>query len=1385
MPINDNESSATTPDPCECETRHPLERDGTGQSQRLLPALDPAYVKPDERRIEDMLLFARKFAQKLRFFNNDNEPDGDWLTFIENDVTMLVAEISKLNLYEERKKLQARIETMEQDLAKDEDAEIEEGLPQVIIEHIAALIKKLNSWYIRSDKDLRLYHDINLTFTSVFVPNIRRIAGVIKAALAKWSDPGESPITYNFSDFEDLLNDEWIEYLKRPEIFGDDGSGNIDWENDTTVPPLNAVFEVDGNEKQLYRSASRYLHGLYEQQANALQTFAVKKEQYLTETLEKYPYHKAHIGLYLAFLRVFTYAQQHLNGLTARHLDYYYESVLGLKRKAAEPDKVHVIFVLAKNVTEFLVAEGTGLNASKDKKGMQVVFDTCDDLLVNTSKATTFKNLLVESDLTGASQDTDFYSIYASPVANSSDGIGGELDTDVPQWEAFGESQYGMISKNRTMPDARVGFALASPQLFAAEGERTLTLVLPVESNINGLEGMLEAYKPKDAEPEDWSETKKVLIADAFTPRLTGKKGWFSPAADIEVSFEKSDNPFVTEETWGVRPGRGETIYDKSLGEANVNYGVLDNYYDFSNAGLISGNKPFNKPRILAEESAETVVSSGSSKSYYALRFVIRLNATEQAIVAYNPEKHKGTYTTTNPILVIELPDYSITPADPEEEDDDKLNAALELEARHRRNIYRLLKKVQISKGKIMMNVRGVKNVIVQNDAATLKPDSPFSPFGISPSVNSSFYIGSDEVFSKKLNKLDIYAAWHEKPDDFDAYYAVYKTIYNIDHTDDLPATLSYTANAEIRYDRQWKKLKITPDGTNSVDLFGNLETGDTTDTDRYNHSKISFTGGASTEPIKDNETRFFGRDTTLSGQALTAFTNDVQRGFIRLVLQSPDFFHKAYPAVLARVAFETAKAPGATRNGAIADQTVNPPYTPIIRSITVDYESDQSFEAGVDQLFHLYPFGEAEVIPEKTGSYLLPQFRYYDQTVDTATGKTSTKLNETEQQALLFIGLENAKPGTSISMLVQMVENSGSPDVSPPDVNWSYLRNNTWIKLNQQQLISDTTNGFLTSGIVELALPNDATDTNTILDSGKYWLAASVAEGYDALSSVLGIYTQAVCAVFEDNGNDPSRLSAPLESAQIAKLLNSLPQVKKVTQPYASFGGRMAEQSPEYYRRVSERLRHKGRSMAIWDYEHLVLEYFPSIYKVKCISHTSNVCDSELIPGSVCVTVISNLRNQNQVDTLKPTTSIAVLEEIKTFLQKRTSRFVNLEVINPKFEEVKVAFDVVFYDEYAADNGYYTNLLEEEIKRYLSPWAFDDGAEIVFGGTIHGSSIINFIEERSYVSYIRNFVMQVLDENGNPLADTNGTDIDDVKASTAKSVLVSSDAHSINWIQI
>jgi hypothetical protein len=281
-------------------------------------------------------------------------------------------------------------------------------------------------------------------------------------------------------------------------------------------------------------------------------------------------------------------------------------------------------------------------------------------------------------------------------------------------------------------------------------------------------------------------------------------------------------------------------------------------------------------------------------------------------------------------------------------------------------------------------------------------------------------------------------------------------------------------------------------------------------------------------------------------------------------------------------------------------------------------------------------------------------------------------------------------------------------------------------------------------------------------------------------------VAAQAMEAVFADRGNSASFSAAPLPAGTITKLAQPDSAVKSLAQPFPSFGGRGAEQSQAFFTRISERLRHKNRAIDLWDYERLILEAFPQIYKVKCLNHTcyepgqatvegcdgtTDACSGgiyrELAPGHVTIVTIPSLQKQNLRDPLKPFTSLGLLEEIKAFLEERRSCFAQLHVKNPQFEEVRVRFSLRLHDGF--DETFYPNLLKQAITRFLSPLAFAGGGMPSFGGTIYKSVLINFVEEQPYVDYVTDFQL-FHDVCGKP-----GTlDLDQAAGSRAVSILVS-----------
>jgi hypothetical protein len=66
-----------------------------------------------------------------------------------------------------------------------------------------------------------------------------------------------------------------------------------------------------------------------------------------------------HLALFLSFLKLLRIPQGRLNNLTGRHLDFYYKEVLNLSKQKAIPDRVHLIFKLAKNASQEIVLKGS------------------------------------------------------------------------------------------------------------------------------------------------------------------------------------------------------------------------------------------------------------------------------------------------------------------------------------------------------------------------------------------------------------------------------------------------------------------------------------------------------------------------------------------------------------------------------------------------------------------------------------------------------------------------------------------------------------------------------------------------------------------------------------------------------------------------------------------------------------------------------------------------------------------------------------------------------------------------------------------------------------------------------------------------------------------
>ncbi|RKH50533.1 baseplate J/gp47 family protein, partial [Corallococcus aberystwythensis] len=433
----------------------------------------------------------------------------------------------------------------------------------------------------------------------------------------------------------------------------------------------------------------------------------------------------------------------------------------------------------------------------------------------------------------------------------------------------------------------------------------------------------------------------------------------------------------------------------------------------------------------------------------------------------------------------------------------------------------------------------------------------------------------------------------------------------------------------------------------------------------------------------------------------------------------------------------------------------------PTLAGLTLSYSARAELTATTpatqeDRFFHLHAFGETRE----------------------AVGDSTPWLPSHASEGELYIGLAHTRPGQRISLLFQLEEGSADPLLEAAEVEWSYLGADQRFHTLQGEALGDGTEGLVRSGLVRVVLPSLATDAGGRLPAGRFWLRASAAARTRATCRLIAIRAQAASATLLRPELHSAHLASPLPAGSAGKLENRQVAIKKVEQPVASFGGRAPETPLAFSRRASERLRHKGRALGPHDYETLVLEAIPSLYKVKCLPHTrlEGGADREIAPGSVTVVTIPNLIGRKGHNPFTPYTSQATLAAVAAFLQPRVGPFVRVQVRNPTYEPVRLTFQVRFTP--GNDPALCLSRLRREVDAFLSPWAFEQGQEIVFGGTLHRSTLLHFVERRDYVDFVTDFQVQHLAGAG------PGSDEERVVARTARSILVSSGDHSIRILE-
>lgn len=355
-----------------------------------------------------------------------------------------------------------------------------------------------------------------------------------------------------------------------------------------------------------------------------------------------------------------------------------------------------------------------------------------------------------------------------------------------------------------------------------------------------------------------------------------------------------------------------------------------------------------------------------------------------------------------------------------------------------------------------------------------------------------------------------------------------------------------------------------------------------------------------------------------------------VPSGFYRFILKSPDmgFGVNQYRKIFAKTMI---------LNSRLKTQ-VDLPQEPIQLSVGM---VGLSYTAEAETEFVSGGTSEIEV------RYIQPAYGFSQE--GTSFHSPIPILNGVEEGGRLILAFSNTKGLAELSFYVDMHNLNAEVD-EIPQVGWSYLRRNGWTQIQPSNVVADGTNGLLQSGYVSLLFPNRITED--LLDKdGKFWVSAVVEKNYDKCARVRSVFLNTVRVEVERDGE---------ETAPIAGVLSLLPISPVV-------GYIKAEKKEDRNVRLKETIGHRNRALLRADYEQLILQNFADIDRVKCLPHIDTKYKDRR--NIVTIVVMRKKRDDEEV----PLCTDSELRKIEVFLANYISPFVDVDVINPEYEEVTV----------------------------------------------------------------------------------------------------------------
>ncbi|WP_293670307.1 hypothetical protein [uncultured Parabacteroides sp.] len=544
--------------------------------------------------------------------------------------------------------------------------------------------------------------------------------------------------------------------------------------------------------------------------------------------------------------------------------------------------------------------------------------------------------------------------------------------------------------------------------------------------------------------------------------------------------------------------------------------------------------------------------------------------------------------------------------------------------------------RLSFSSVEIQTEVTGIRNFILCNELGEVDTTQPFQPFGIQGEHGAWFLFGNEEMGLKPLQKVSLEGNWKGVPKNRAEFDKLYRE-YNADAD-------TFTVTADYRQGGEWKEYG-EEQRLFSFDTDGNMV-----------RAKIIIPAG--------------------KGAATSGEYDHDKDVFFRITLKSPSigFGTEAYRKRFTEVMIHNSRC----KKKELKEIPLEP-SVPLFADVELSYTA--TAKTGLEN--------RKETIIRLERITALP-----GQTLQVTEGDGILPfLLSAPAEHLLYFAFAHAKDEKTVRIYIDTILPGeripfGSPQPGQSvETGWELWVGTGWQAIPPESVKAEETCGLTQSGFVEITLPEKISSKHLDRQS-RIWLRAALTGDISACLAVRNVWTNCI-RVKAENGD-----GTPLSAGTIKGPAEVDERMENVAQPLPGFGGRTAETEAQYTVRQQMRLHNRHRAVTMKDYEQIVLEHFPEVDKVQCLSIPRENASSE-----VCLVVFSRAEDSRYC--LSPAWK---LEEIRRTVTPYIPPFVSLTVVNPVYEQIAIHCKAVLRSK-VQDEGKTLRQLVVLAQDYIAPW--------------------------------------------------------------------------------